>query len=110
MAHKYCLNPIKIDPDHDALWFYILKEAETLPGANAGQMLGQLGSLIVCATFAGLLKGDPNAWINVDPCWHPDQDGLLRADDKQDANDWTLASIIRLSGLPVNDKNIRDQA
>ena len=103
LARKFCIKPIDIDPDKDALWFYILQEAESLPGKHAGQMLGRLGSLIVCATFAGLLKGDPNSWFNVDPCWHPDQDPLLKPDDHMDSDDWTLASIIRLSDLPVSD-------
>ncbi len=109
LAHKFCLKPINIDPKQDALWFYILKEAESLPGVNAGQMLGQLGSLIVCATFAGLLKGDPNSWVNVDPCWQPKNDPLLKEHDNQDPGEWTLASIIRLSGLPVDAADISNQ-
>ncbi|MCH9651544.1 MAG: peroxidase [Deltaproteobacteria bacterium] len=101
VARKLCLEPIDIPQDHDALWFYILKEAETLPGGNGGQMLGRVGSVIVCSTFAGLLLGDPHSYFNVEPCWTPDDDSLLMEDDKVDAGDWTLASIIRLSGLPV---------
>ena len=86
-----------------------LNEAGNLPGANQGQMLGRVGSTIVCATFAGLLKGDPNAWINVEPCWTPDDDQLLNAADKKDANTWTLAAIIRLSGLPVDANDVSNQ-
>ncbi len=102
VARKYCLKPIKIAQNHDSLWFYILKEAETLPGTNAGQMLGRIGSVIVCATFAGLLLGDPNSYYNINPCWTPDDDELLTKADNQDPGDWTLATIIRLSGLPVS--------
>lgn len=104
VARKLCINPIEIDPNHDSLWFYILKEAGGLPGNDAGQMLGQVGSTIVCATFAGLLLGDPSSYFNIEPCWNPDMDELLMhfPDLKQDSGDWSLAYIIRLSGLPVH--------
>lgn len=109
VAKKFCLEPTKIDADRDALWYYILQEAENLPGANQGQMLGSVGSIIVCATFAGLLKGDPNSWLNLEPCWTPDDDPLLEVEDKVDADAWTLASIIRLSGLPVDANDVNNQ-
>jgi hypothetical protein len=105
VAKKFCIEPnFSIDQDHDALWYYILKEAESLPGANQGQMLGRVGSTIVCAVFAGLLKGDPSSYVNIDPCWTPDDDPLLQAADNADSTsgEWTLAAIIRLSGLPVS--------
>ena len=71
-----------------------------LPGADAGQTLGQLGSTIVCSVFAGLLKGDPCSYLNVDPCWTPNDDPLLQSGiDNIDDESWSLASIIRLSGL-----------
>ena len=109
VARKYCLPPTQIKADRDALWYYVLQEAENLPGKLKGQKLGPVGSTIVCATFAGLLKGDPHSWLNIAPCWTPDNDLLLVADDKQDAKDWTLAAIIRLSGLPVSAQDISDQ-
>lgn len=109
VARKYCLEPTEIKADRDALWFYVLQEAENLPGTEQGQKLGAVGSTIVCATFAGLLKGDPNSWLNVSPCWTPDEDPLLEAADKQDGENWTLAAIIRLSGLPTNAQDVRDQ-
>jgi len=103
MARKYCLKEVSLGADEpESLWYCILKEAESIPGANRGQMLGKLGSLIVAATFAGLLKGDPRSFINLDPCWTPDSDPLLdAATDRVDSDDWELSSIIRLSGLPV---------
>ena len=113
MARKYCIKEVSLkEGEPESLWYYILREAETLPGKNAGQMLGRLGSVIVCATFAGLLKGDPHSWLNVDPCWTPDQDDLLcSGQDNQDADDgaWELSSIIRLAGLPVNDDDVSAQ-
>ena len=112
VAKKYCLNPLDLqEGEPESLWYYILKEAESLPGANRGQMLGRLGSTIVCAVFAGLLKGDPCSFFNSDPCWTPNDDPLLRSgedniDSKKDPHTpddgWALASIIRLSGLPVD--------
>lgn len=105
VARKFCIPAIDVAPDHDALWFYILKEAESMPGANAGQMLGRVGSIIVCATFAGLLLGDPNSWLNVQPCWTPSDDPLLKDEDNMDsgiAGLWTLGSIIRIAGVPVS--------
>ena len=104
MAKKFCLPPVSLAAgEPESLWFCILKEAESLPGANGGQMLGKLGSLIVAATFAGLLKGDPRSFFNIDPCWTPDDDPLLdAATDRVDSPNWELSSIIRLSGLPVS--------
>lgn len=91
----------------ESLWFYVLKEAEVEGG---GDRLGQVGSIIVAATFAGLLTGDPLSWVNQDPAWTPDRDPLLKntaadvfdPDDPDNADhprSWTLSSIIRLSGL-----------
>jgi hypothetical protein len=54
VAKQLCtrlLEPGDDDPDAaiwDSLWFYILREAESMEGDNAGK-LGELGSTIVCA-------------------------------------------------------------
>ncbi len=105
VARKFGVKPLTLDADEpEALWYYVLKEAQTLPGSNGGQMLGRVGSMIVCATFAGLLKGDGTSWLNVHPHWTPDEDALLKQEDKRDNGKWTLASIIRLSGLPVDEQ------
>ncbi len=100
IAKKYCLKPIALKPEEpDALWYYILREAQ----GNGGNTMGRVGSAIVCATFAGLLKGDPNSWINMEPCWVPEDDPLLKPDeDNVDDKSWTLASIIRLAGLKAD--------
>ncbi len=107
MAHKYCMTPLVLDEgEPDALWYYLLREAEN----GGGQTLGRLGSSIVCATFAGLLKGDPHAYLNMWPCWTPDQDDLLcPGKDNIDDPSWTLASIIRLAGLPVSGDDVAEQ-
>ena len=113
MARKMCLKEVKLKPgEPDSLWYYILREAEALPGANSGQMLGRLGSTIVCATFAGLLKGDPCSYLNVDPCWTPDDDPLLcpGVDNIDSEGAWELASIIRIAGLPVDSDDVEAQS
>ena len=101
VARNLCYEVLPInDSPEDILWFYILNEAASTPGDN----LGNVGSAIVCATFAGLLLGDPSSYFNIAPCWKPDDDELLLESDKVDGNvdmPWTLASIIRLAGLPV---------
>jgi hypothetical protein len=117
MAQKYGLNPLKLQRgEPDALWFYILREAaDDSNGESAGNKLGPLGSLIVCATFAGLLLGDPSSYFNIAPRWTPESDDLLikgtRNADNVDGDPvngesgkltWTLASIIRIAGLPVD--------
>ncbi|MEM8859557.1 MAG: peroxidase family protein [Chloroflexota bacterium] len=129
IAKKYGLRTVNLDPknDIDALWYYVLKEAEA---QGKGNHLGKVGSAIVCATFAGLLLGDPNSYLNLDPCWHPKGDEMLsghpndifenkeklktRKDLRVNAEDvngndvWTLATIIRLAGLPIKRKDIED--
>jgi hypothetical protein len=119
VADKFGLARAHLDTDShdwtksepDSLWFYVLREAESDLSESKGSKLGPLGSLIVCATFAGLLKGDPLSYFNVAPTWTPGKDDLLHADDNRDAADdgWTLASIIRIAGLPVGRQGILDQ-
>ncbi len=111
VAKKLCLDSVPLsDGEPESLWYYILKEAEALPDGNSGQMLGRVGSTIVCAVFAGLLRGDPCSFFNTDPCWTPDQDPLLKpGEDNQDDEAWTLASVIRLSGLPVDGGDVSAQ-
>jgi hypothetical protein len=99
--------------DPDALWFYILREANSTLSESRGSKLGPLGSLIVCATFAGLLKGDPLSYINVAPHWTPERDHLLKeiplSNEEQRGGPWTLASIIRIAGLPVTKEDVCQQ-
>ncbi len=100
IAKKFCLEPLNLKAEEpDALWYYILREAQK----NGGNTLGRVGSVIVCAVFAGLLKGDPQSWVSQVPCWQPGDDPLLNdgVDNVDDPN-WTLASIIRLAGLKAD--------
>ena len=48
------------------LWYYILREAEVQCGGNT---LGELGSRIVAGTLIGLLRADPDSYLNHD--WTP---------------------------------------
>lgn len=100
VARRLGLKPIDLGGAPDALWYYVLKEAETL---GKGDHLGPVGSTIVCATFAGLLHGDPSSYFHVDPTWTPGSDALLKdgVDNIDSPGKWTLAAIIRLAGLPV---------
>lgn len=60
--------------DETPLWFYILKEAEVKGKANR---LGPLGSFLVARTFLGLLKSDPNSYLNAEGgAWSP-KDGIV---------------------------------
>ena len=97
VASRLCQTPLKLKSgEPDALWYYVLREAQ----GNGGNTLGRVGSIIVCAVFAGLLRGDPNSWFSMEPCWTPAQDSLLKDGvDNIDDKSWTLASIIRLAGL-----------
>lgn len=120
VARLFGLVPVALAPEEPkTLWYYVLKEAEV----NGGR-LGTVGSIIVCATFAGLLKGDPLSWLNQQPTWRPGNDPLLTGvdatgapidfgedpgelainmDATEDGNsDWGLPAIIRLSRLPVD--------
>jgi hypothetical protein len=102
VARMLCTQPLDLaDDEPDALWYYVLKEGEL----GGGDRLGRVGSIIVCAVFAGLLKGDPNSWLNLEPCWTPNDDPLLKPGvDNSDEVDgaWKLPSIIRLAGIKAN--------
>ncbi|MGE2717544.1 peroxidase family protein [Mycolicibacterium litorale] len=102
VARRLGLAPIPLGPEEPAsLWYYILKEAETTADGNH---LGTVGSIIVASVFAGLLAGDPQSWINVQPAWTPGADPLLRPgeDDVDSPGRWELASIIRVAGVPTS--------
>jgi hypothetical protein len=119
MARKYGVDEIKLEKEEpDSLWYYILREAEQLGDPNRSQ-LGPLGSIIICATFAGLLQGDPSSYLNIEPGWTPAKDLLLRkgfdnidgepADGPREDRSWTLASIIRIAGLPTDTEHFGKQ-
>jgi hypothetical protein len=59
------------------LWYYVLKEAETLTN---GQVLAGVGARIVGEVFIGLLQLDPNSFLRVDPSWRPTLPSRTRGD------------------------------
>ncbi|MEA2155552.1 MAG: hypothetical protein QOE11_1692 [Solirubrobacteraceae bacterium] len=56
--------------EHTPLWYYLLKEAEVRANGNS---LGELGSRIVVETQIGLLRNDPNSFLNAEGGWEPSQ-------------------------------------
>jgi Animal haem peroxidase len=50
------------------LWLYVLREAQLV---NDGQYLGPVGGRIVAEVMLGLLRADPEAYLNIAPRWHP---------------------------------------
>jgi hypothetical protein len=68
------VTPLSADqagPGWDAgtpLWFYILKEAQAGTG---GDQLGAVGGRIVAEVLLGLLRADPDSYLNADPSWTP---------------------------------------
>ena len=91
-------NKIQFGEMLESLWVYILAEAEV----QGDGKLGVLGSTIVSFTFIQLIMNTPNSFLNVQSDWDPGQEALLKPEDNQDSGNWSLASIIRLSGLRVS--------
>jgi len=55
--------------EHTPLWYYVLKEAEIRANGNS---LGELGSRIVVETQIGLMRNDPDSYLNdSDGEWNP---------------------------------------
>ena len=67
------------------LWYYVLAEAEL---SEQGQHLGQLGGRILTEVITGLIDGDANSFLNIDPNWKPNH--ILIADP----NRVTMADLI----------------
>jgi hypothetical protein len=55
--------------ENTPLWYYVLKEAEVRANGNS---LGELGSRIVVETQIGIMRNDPNSYLNdSDGVWDP---------------------------------------
>lgn len=50
------------------LWYYILKESETL---HRGEYLGPVGSNILAETIVGILLADSDSFLRINPGWLP---------------------------------------
>jgi hypothetical protein len=55
-------------PGRAPLWFYVLREAQLMTG---GQHLGPVGGRIVAETLLGLLRADPQSYLQLEPGWVP---------------------------------------
>lgn len=64
--------------DATPLWFYVLKEAEVRAGGNC---LGELGSRIVVETQVGVMRNDPNSYLNHAGGWDPSHGVALANND-----------------------------
>ncbi len=87
------------------LWYYLLKEAEIIvdpdatPGKQAGgNKLGPIGSRIVAETIIGLLRSDPDSYLNQAPAFHPghSQDGLFPGNGSP-----AIMDLLRVAGVAV---------
>jgi len=92
---------ISTDPQEESLWFYCLKEAEVAGGSK----LGPVGGTIVGEVFAGLLAGDRNSYVNLQPGWTPSKEeslleSLAEGLPIKGEENWELADIIRLARMP----------
>jgi hypothetical protein len=67
------------------LWFYVLQEADV---NENGDRLGPVGGRIVAEVLIGLLEGDPNSFLSVEPHWKP---GGVPA---RKAGEFTLADLL----------------
>jgi hypothetical protein len=73
------------------LWYYILKEALV---QQQGRRLGQVGSRIVAEVFFGLLKADPQSYLNA-PGWTPD----LPRRNGSVAGPFTMTDLLTFAGV-----------
>ncbi|MEA2584453.1 MAG: hypothetical protein QOF33_2538 [Thermomicrobiales bacterium] len=81
--------------DETPLWYYILKEAEVFSG---GKRLGPVGGRIVAEVLIGLLYGDPQSYLRIDPAWTPTT-GLFGA-RTDPVNDKPVFGMPELLGFP----------
>jgi hypothetical protein len=70
------------------LWLYVLREAQLV---NGGQFLGPVGGRIVAEVMLGLLRADPNSYLNAHPGWLPS----LGAS----GNGYQIADFFRFAGV-----------
>jgi hypothetical protein len=54
------------------LWYYVLCEAAH---AAEGRHLGPVGGRIVAEVLVGLLEGDPDSYLSMEPAWRPEELG-----------------------------------
>ncbi len=75
------------------LWFYILREAQSLEN---GERLGPVGGSIVAEVFIGLLEGDASSFLSQDPDWEPT---LPTVDSSTQGEDFKIIDLLRFAGV-----------
>ncbi len=85
------------------LWYYILREAAV---QQNGERLGELGSRLVCETLIGLLKQDPNSYLNnrADPSVEHDEIDVTPGIGRK-VND--LTDLLDIAGVERFDRRRR---
>lgn len=78
------------------LWFYVLLEAHA---QREGKKLGALGGRILCETLIGLLKSDPNSYLNCDDDRITDAGISLPEDDGGNRTVGRLQDMLGYTGL-----------
>lgn len=74
VADELELTPLAADevapatPGNTPLWFYILRESQLVTN---GEHLGPVGGRIVGETLLGLLRADPQSYLQRQPTWVP---------------------------------------
>ncbi len=80
--------------EHTPLWYYVLKEAEVRADGNS---LGEVGSRIVCETIIGVLRNDPDSYLNVPTGWDPSEGVTMPNGDPIT----TIRDLLSFTGVPV---------
>ncbi|MEA2825817.1 MAG: hypothetical protein QOG43_256 [Actinomycetota bacterium] len=80
--------------EHTPLWYYVLKEAEVRANGNS---LGEVGSRIVCETLIGVLRNDPDSYLNQPTGWDPSDGVTLPNGDPIT----TIRDFLSFTGVPV---------
>jgi hypothetical protein len=74
------------------LWFYILREAEF---QHDGEKLGDVGGRIVAEVLVGLLAGDPQSFLSVEPNWVPEPNEFgAKGEDVEPKDRFKMADLI----------------
>ncbi|WP_417309722.1 peroxidase family protein [Devosia sp.] len=108
VAQAMGFEPVKMEHEmQNALWVYILHEAQVQQGGNT---LGQVGGTIVAAVFAGLLKGDHLSYVSQNPTWSPDKDPLLAGGPRRPnaGKEWTIGDLLAIAKMPINSGDVEN--
>ncbi len=93
------LKPFNLD-QATPLWYYILKEAETLA---KGEHLGPVGGRIVAEVIIGLLEGDNQSYLCQDPDWKPTLDTF---DKSKKGESFRIIDLLAMADPTAGDKTV----